>query len=401
MTLHHDLSAVRTGRERGLTARRGENVLVLAVATVAYTVVGLWLVREMHVVDADTLERWSRALAIWHGDRPGLAAVGLDQPPLAVLVLAPFSVVPGLVTSQVVVAVVTAAGAGVTLVALNTMMRRSRLDLPVRLAVLVALGLNPLLVVEAATGGRDILWLALVVTALGALFAWYLTADIRFVMTAGLAFGGAALTGYDSLPLFVVAVAMVAAIVRRLGAGRTEIEGTTVGFASPTVYLLVLWVAVNLVVLGEPFHWLTTGRGASSSFLDAARGTGDLVLHGAPIALVVLPALVVVGLRRRNAFALWLGALLLVAIVQPGLTALVGATDRPMAMSGALPALLLSVVGAVWLARSAITGQRAVAGAVVAGLLLSVPWTFAAMGDRATSDVERSFHDAVRHGERA
>jgi hypothetical protein len=392
-------------RPADIERRRWESVAVFAVFTVLYSVIGYWLVVDQHVVGFETLDRWNRAAMIWHNDPPKLAAVGFDYAPLSVLLLAPFAVVPALTASLAVVPVVSAVFAAFTLVLVNTMLRRARVVFPVRLVVLAALGLNPLVVMYASIGSRNFLWLAFVVAALGALFAWYVTADVRFVMIAGLAFAVAALTGYGSLLWFVVSLVMVAAILARLGADGTEVEGTTVAFAAPTVYVIALWSLFNLVLLLEPLGWVTRSRdiGASGdaglSLLDVLRGTGELVLHGAPIAIVVLPALVLTGVLHRNAFALWLGLMLLVSILAPGLAVLARLTDSPMLMSNALPILLVSVVGAVWLARSAVQGTALVASALAVALLLSIPWTFSAMADFRRQGVERAFHDAVSTGD--
>ena len=292
------------------------------------------------------------------------------------------------------------------MVVVNTMMRRARITTPLRLAVLLGLGLNPLVVMYAAIGARPFLWLAFVVVALGALFAWYVTADIRFVMIAGLTYSVAALTGYGSLVWFLVSLVMVAAILARLGADGREVEGTTVGFAAPTVYAVALWSAFNLFLLDDPLRWITGSSDVAASggvqrlsFDEVVSGTTDLVLHGAPIAVVVLPALLVAGLARRNGFALWLGVMLAVAILAPGAVAALGATDSPLVLSNALPVLLLSVIGATWLARSAMTNGVVVAGVLVVGLLASIPWTFSSMDDVARQGLERAFHDAVVTGE--
>jgi hypothetical protein len=274
--------------------------------------------------------------------------------------------------------------------------------LPARLAVLVALGLNPLVVMYAAIGADDFLWLAFVVAALGALVAWYVTADIRFVMLAGVAFAAGSLAGYGSLVWFAVSVVMVAAVLARLGAGATEIEGTTVGLAAPTVYVVGLWSAFNLVLLAEPLRWVSApGDGVAAgdlSLLDLARGTWLLVLHGAPIAIVVLPALLAVGVVRRNSLALWLGVVLLVSVLTPGVTAAAGLSDSPLHLAGALPVLLVAVVGGVWLARSAVQDTTLVAVALALGLLVSIPWTFSSMDTFGRQDLERAFHDAVATG---
>jgi hypothetical protein len=391
-------------RSSDIERRSGESATVLLLFTAVYAAVGYWLVVRMHVVGFDTLDRFARSLTVLHDDPATLSAVGFDDAPLSVLLLTPLTAVPALARSLVVVPLASAFFAGVTMTVLNTMMRRARLSLGLRAVVLVALGLNPLVVMYASIGAPDFLWLALVVSALGALVAWYVTADIRFVMLAGLLYAVAALTGYSSLLWFLVSLVMVAAILARLGADGREIEGTTVGLASPTVYVVVVWSALNALLLSDPFGWVTAGGagGTATADLSAAEilgGTVDLVVRGAPIALVVLPALLVAGVARRNGFALWLGALVAVSVVAPGLGAALGLTDSPLAMSNALPILLTSVVGGVWLARSAVGSGAVVAAALAAGLLLSAPWTFASMPDFERQGLERAFHDAVSTGD--
>ncbi len=313
--------------------------------------------------------------------------------------------VPELTSSLVVVPVVSAVFAALTMVLLNTMLRRARVRLPLRLLVLAGVGLNPLVVMNASLGGRTFLWLALVVAAVGALLAWYVTADIRFIMVAGLCFGLASLTGYTSLVYFVVATAAVAAVLARLGAGGREIEGTTIGFAAPAVYAVALWTGLCLVLLGRPTAWIADSSDTAASvggrgdvaLLDVVTDTGRLLFDGAPLAIVVLPLLLLQGLVGRNGFALWLGALLGTAVLVPGGAALLGLTDAPMAMANALPILVLAVVGGIWLVRS--TAHHASAAVALAlALLVSVPWTFAAMPDFEHQGLERAFHDAVSTG---
>ena len=77
--------------------------------TVVYTVIGYWLVVRMHVVGFETLDRFDRGLMVWHNDPPKLSAVGADYPPLSVLLITPFTIIPALARSLVVVPVLTAA----------------------------------------------------------------------------------------------------------------------------------------------------------------------------------------------------------------------------------------------------------------------------------------------------
>ncbi len=382
--------------------RRGESLAVFSVFAITYTVVGYWLVVDKHVVGFETLDRFSRALVVVHDGSPRLAAVGYDYPPLVVVLLVPLLVVPAAVTTLAVVPLGSAVFAGATMVALDTTMRRAEVTGPLRVLLLAAVGLNPLVVLHASVGSRSFVWLAFAVAALGALFAWYVTAELRFVMVAGIAFAAASLAGYSSLVWFLVAAAAVVAILSRLGADAAEVEGTAVGFGLPTVLAVGLWTTVNAVLVGDPLHWVPD-QGVRSSgdlgWLDVLRGSAELVVRGAPIALLVLPALLVAGLRHRNAFARWLGVLLGATILLPGAAAALGLDDAPLTPADALPVLMVSVVGGLWLARSAPGGSNPVAAALAVGLLLSIPWTFAGMDSFERQGLEGAFHDAVLTGD--
>ncbi|WP_028637327.1 hypothetical protein [Nocardioides sp. URHA0032] len=393
-------------RPSDVPRRWWESALVFLFFTVGYTWFGYWVVVDQHVVGFETLDRLNRALMVWHNDPAKLSAIGFDYPPLATLLIAPLAVFRGFVTSMAAVPLASAIFAAITMVGLNTMMRRALVAGPLRYALLLALGANPLVLLYATTGTRHFVWIAFVVTGLGSLFAWYITADVRFVMLAGIAYSVAALSGYSSLTFFVLSAIMIGAILARLGADGTEVEGTVVGFAAPTVYVIALWTVFNLVLLLSPFSWITRSSDAASSgglemfsAVDLLRATGELVLYGAPIAIIVLPALIFSGFARGNPFALWLGVLLGAAILTPALAVALRLTDSPMLMRNALPILLLSVVGAIWLARSAEEGSTLVAAVVIVGLLVSIPWTLNEMKTYRFQNLEAPFAAALTTGE--
>jgi hypothetical protein len=383
-----------------------ESLAVFVVFTGGYFWLGYWLVVDMHVVGFETLDRLNRALMVWHNDPPKLSAIGFDYPPLATLLVAPLALSRSLARSLALVPLASAVFAGLTMVAFNTMLRRAQIVAPLRVAVLLALGANPLVVLYASSGARHFIWIAFVVTAIGALFAWYVTADIRFVMIAGLAFSIASLAGYSSLIWFILGAMMIGGILARLGSDGTEVEGTVVGFAAPTVYVIALWTAFNLLLLHHPFAWITASSDAAASggldsisVVELLRATGDLVFYGAPLAIVVLPALIFTGFARGNSFALWLGVLLAGSILLPAGAVALKLTDSPMLMRNALPILLFAVIGAIWLARSADAGNTLVTALLVLGLLVSIPWTFQAMKTYRYQNLESSFAAAVSTGQ--
>ncbi len=396
-------SLVQSVHERtsDITRRPWVNLAVFVAFTGFYIWFGYWLVVEMHVVGFETLDRLNRALMIWQ-QRPGEAlGARLRLPATGDAADLAAGDLPAVTSSLIAVPIASAAFAGLTMMSLNTMMRRAQMVAPLRYAVLIALGANPLFLLYAAGGARQFIWLAFVVVAMGALVAWYVTADVRYVMLAGLAFSVAALSGYASLLWFVLTALMIGAILAKLGADGSEVEGTTIGFTVPTAYVIALWTVFNLVLLSKPFYWITAASDAGGvnpgnfTGVQLFQDTVDLVLYGAPIAVVALPVLIFMGVARSNPMALWLGVLLGAAIVSPALSVALGLTDSPMQMRNALPILLMSVVGAVWVARSAETNNMIVSAVLIALLVASIPWTFQAMKSYRFQNLESNFAAAV------
>lgn len=393
-------------RPNDVPRRKWESLLVFAFFTVGYGWFGYWVVVDLHVVSFETLDRLNRALMVWHNDPAKLSAIGFDYPPLATLLITPLAVFRSFVTSMAAVPVASAMFAGIAMVAFNTMMRRALIAAPLRYALLLALGANPLVLLYATTGTRDFVWIAFLVTALGSLFAWYITADVRFVMLSAIAYSVAALAGYSSLTYFVLCAIMVGAILARLGADGVEVEGTVVGFSAPTVYVVALWTVFNFILLSNPFSWITASSDAAStgdlavfSAVDLMKATGELVLYGAPIAIIVLPLLIFSGFARGNSFAVWLGVLLAAAILTPAVAVALRLTTSPMLMRNAVPILLIAVIGAIWLARSSDEGSTLVAGLVIVALLISIPWTLNAMKTYRYQNLEAPFAAAITTGE--
>lgn len=388
-------------RPHDIPKRRWESLAVFVAFTGGYIWFGYWLVVKMHVIGFETLDRLNRALMIWHNDPAKLSALGFDYPPLATLLIAPLAISQTVASSLWVIPVTSALFAGLTFVSLNTMCRRAQIAAPLRYGILISLAANPLVALYAAGGARQFIWISFVMVGMSCLVAWFVTADVRFVMLGGIAYSIAALAGYSSLIWFVLCALMIAAILARLGAGGHEVEGTTVGFAAPTAYVIALWTVFNLILLSRPFEWVTTasdaGGGDPGTFtgVELLQDTWDLVLYGAPVAIVVLPALIFVGISRNNPLALWLGIMLGASIVAPALSVVLDLTDSPMQMRNALPILIFSVIGTIWLARSGDSSNTLISAVLVVLLVLSIPWTFHAMKTYRYQNLEASFAAAV------
>ncbi|MCZ4499215.1 MAG: hypothetical protein JWQ74_1768 [Marmoricola sp.] len=387
---------------RDISRSPWESVAIFVLVAAGFTALGSWMVVDLHVVGFDALERYTRALMVWHNNPPKLAAIGLDGAPLPTLALTPFTILRHPISSLAVIPLGSAIFAGIAAVFLNTLMRRCHIQIAIRYGVLLTVACNPLIALYASSGRSQMVWVCLYVAAVSAIVAWYSTADIRFLMTAGLIFSMSVLADYTSVEWFALTAVVVAVVLARLGARNEEIEGTVVGFASPIVYVVAVWSVVNLLVLKNPIAWLNPHHSTQLVSLglgEIVRATGLLVLDAAPIVIVVLPALLFRAFARKDILAGWLAGGLVLAILHPGISAYFGLTDSPMEMGEGVLILMAGVVGGIWLVRS--TGQGAQGFAVVLAILMavSIPWTLHTMKTYKYQSVEGNFAQALETGQ--
>ena len=388
--------------------RRWDTGLVFVGFAVFYTALGQWMVRDVHLVGFETLARFQRALTLALDPARGPAALADDPGPLATLLTAPVTLAPALLRSFVVVPVVSAVFAAATMVVLHTLMRRAGLGATTRVVGLLAVGFNPLILLYAADGDRLFIGLCFALGAVSSLLSWRATTDVRFLLAAGVAFGLAVMCDYDVLAWLLVTVIIVAATLVRLGAAGDEVGSTVVALTLPTAAALGLWTLFGLVVTGRPFSWLAavgrdplgpTSTGERLGLSEALQQTGSLVLHGAPLALLVLPALMHGWLARRDLVAGVLAGLLATVVLLPGLFATLGRSGPPL-LREAVPILLVSVVGALWSAgaRTATPASRAVGILALLVVVASLPWTWRAMSTYDHQVLEAGFVDAASTG---
>lgn len=387
-------------------SHRLENWLVFGITVLSYTAVGIWLVTQMHVVSFESLDRMNRALMALHNDPAKLTAIGFDYPPLSVLVLTPLAVFSDVARSLIALPISSAVFAGVAAISLNSLLRRCRIPGPFRMGVLAALALNPLVILYASTGSSQIVWISLMLAGVSSVVKWFVTAQIRYILVAGLTFSIASVAGYGSLVWALLAALLIGIVLQRHGARQAEVEGTVIGFASPVVYVVALWTVFNAVILGNPLSWLKrsvsgdtrVGGSLPDRLLDVLQDLGEVVLATSPLTIIVVPMLLVAMFRRRDEMAGWLAVCILAALALPAVAVLIRNDDTHLLMRDGFPVLVLTVAGACWLIRALDAGQAAGALLVIVGLLGSAAFSFYKMTDYPHQNLESSFVEAVTSG---
>lgn len=319
----------RTARSR--RRARVEPALVFLAAAALYLAVAAYLVLAANSLSVDALSRVANGSFVVLGRDPHLAAVGFVWNPLPSLLVIPLLLLHGVwpallargFAGNIVSALVMAAAVTtVRGILADQGVRRGR-----RLVVTVGVGLCPMVVYYAANGMSEAYLLLSTLVAVRALGRWYAGRGgpgHAALVVAGTALGVGYLARYEAAVAGLGAVAVVAAVSWRRGAGadRQTRAGVAVTDALlvglPVLASVVLWAGVSWVVVGAPFQQFTSQYGNAAQVLaqgvnttgagpwSSAR-TGDVLLQLValePMVAVALGVVAVAAVRRRTVLPL-------------------------------------------------------------------------------------------------
>lgn len=389
---------------RGHDPRRGiDSAIIPVVFAVIYGLIGYFVVTDGRIVSFDALNRLNEAYMVWWNAPPKLASITLEAAPLGALFYLPLTLVKPVATSLVALPILSAIAGGITVGAVNSILRRCEFPAGLRYALVVLFGLNPMFVYYAGNGEPVMLGLAAAAVALLSLVSWQVTGETRHVVGAGLAIAVATMFDYGYALWavgFLVAIMLVSS-GRRDSADR--IRSTLLVFLTPIVYALAVWVLLNGVLTGSPFGWLTaqagtiqvntTGvlQGVSASLGGSLSDLFHVVLGIAPLGFLTVILLLVLGFSRNSRLAFGLLAVIVAALAVPVVRALVADQADLVDLSVGLPLAALATAGAAWANRSG-SGLRGVAAiALGIGLIAALPLGWLAMKDYRFQNQAQAF----------
>lgn len=402
---------------RSLTLRRVAPTLVLAGL---YVGVGLAMVYGTGMIYGDTLSRIADARVALGGRDPRLGALGTVFGPLPSLLALPAvalrSLWPDLVTRGIAAIIVSAlamAAAASQLVGIAED-RGWRLSHARLLAALFAL--NPFVVLYAANGMSEALFLALAFRLIRMLVRWNHTGGTDALTSAAGALGMMYLVRYEAVVVGAATVSVVAVSAWISASGeahRSRLQHVAMASAVvslPLAAVIIGWSLYSWILTGELFAQLTSIYGNRAILaLEGARpaglGTGlaqSIAL--APSLPLLLPIAAFLGWRRRDPDLLIMTAALGPALSFSVVSIALGATFPFMRFT------VLSVVVAmttaiflwprveandVWRYRLPVERWRATrlrAGAVAVTLLIAagMPTSLAALNDPQLGSQDRA-----------
>lgn len=352
--------------------RKFEGGIIFLVTLAAFAAFGYFVVTQWSVISFEALDQLTRALMVWHNDPPNLAAVGFDYPPLAVLVLLPFTLVPIVASSLWALPLSSALFTAIAFVVINRTFEWMGVPRILRYLGLVLIALNPLVMFYGANGTSDMLSASILLLGISCLAMWAISHQVRYLISSGLAFSMSVVAGYDNIFWVLLSSAMIGVWLWRQKANQSEVQAVVVTFLLPIVYTLAMWVLFNWLILGDPFAWLSrsgsllsiiTGRSETGIDFGVSTQMGidalQLIVASSAITFVVLPVLIIISFSAKDPKAGWLATFIAFAVLNPVLQAMLLDDPSQILLRTGLPLFFLTILGGAYIISTVKQGTQA------------------------------------------
>jgi len=307
---------------RRAVAEDRESASLFGVSLVGYLVLAFLLVYVSQAIVGDAWSRVGNAYYMLFSRDPHLAAIGFvwnPLPSLAVLPLLPFSLLwPDLVGAGLAGNIVSALFMAGAVVQVAGTLRDLGIGRLLRLILVGAFALHPMVVYYGANGMSEAPFLFFLVVIVRYLARWLVQRTTQPLVIAGLGLAGAYLTRYEAAAAAAGAIAIVA-VAAAIGSPKSRRRLTALAeaavFGLPFAATFALWSLASWIIVGSPFETFNSIYGNSSQValstqqIQSSTGQGVLeaseyavaqILGLEPLILVVIAAAVLVFAVRRD-----------------------------------------------------------------------------------------------------
>jgi glycosyltransferase involved in cell wall biosynthesis len=298
----------------------GETAAVFWFALAGYLVAGAFFSLYEHLIARDAFARVAIAHRILFSRDPHLAAIGFVWSPMPVLALLPLVPVkwllPAVTDYGFVADIVSAVCMAGTAREICAFLREMGVARAPRLALTAAFTVHPLILLYAANGMSEAMFMLFLVMAARRFAGWLRTGDVGVAVGAGIALAAAYLTRYEAVVAGAATIALAAAVSYWRGPGaprqrraRALADAAVIGL--PLGLAVVAWIVASLAITGSPMEQFSSAYGNTAQLsVKATRppAAGGWTAYAAVQLLVVEPFFVGVvalgllgALRRRRA----------------------------------------------------------------------------------------------------
>lgn len=392
--------AARVKPRRLPSARFWDGLSVFGIFAAIYFLVGYELVVELNVVNFDSLSRLAHAYFVWFNDPAKLAAIGFVWPPVQTLIYLPFALFGELATSLAALPAASATFMAGTVLMISHALRAVGVPWLGRWPLLLAFGLNPMILYYGANGMAEAVYLFFLTFAIFFLIRWRQTHQNHLLAFVGFGVALSMLSRYEIVPFAIVlgvGIALVIMTTWERSERARSIESGLVLYLAPVIYFGLTWLFFNWLILGDPLYFLSFGATTADvstsqqnvSGLEARQlGPAETIeylikLNYAlfPLTLAVGVALVVTAFVKRTPMSLVLAALLATNAAVTAILFLRTADPNLLQLRYNMRAMPIAMMGVAWLYWVYYSrGSRiAIWAASLAILLVSIPITWRTM----------------------
>jgi hypothetical protein len=390
-------------KKRTFVSTRREGLAIAAGFAVFYAVLGYFTVVSGHIVQFGALERLADAYMAWWNHPPKLAAIGLSSAPVGTLSFLGPALVKPLATSLTALPLVTALAGGGTMAMINALLARCGFARPMRLLVIVLIGVNPMFVFYAGNGSPEMLGVFLAAASMLAIISWRISDEARYLIGAGMAMAVAVMVDYTFLAWALALMLTVAFVGPGPRGGQAKLRATLLLYLTPVFYSVLVWSILNGVILKAPFRWVEIGTvqtatnllpGAGLASAQLGQASGDLaqvVLGVAPLLFIALPVVLLSALNRRDGLGFGLLAVGLLAAAAIVAGAMLEDRAAFVSLATGLPLLVAALAAMAWVFWAESAWRPFVGIAILVGLGAAIPLSWHAMRTYSHQDQEQAF----------
>ncbi|MHB8807234.1 MAG: hypothetical protein ACYC59_06600 [Anaerolineaceae bacterium] len=241
-----------------------------------YACIGIYGTLTYDISDYEGLSRVSQAFSAVFGRDPHLSAIGFIWPPLPAVSDIPFIVLLRPFRLEIVGgSLMSALYAGFTMVQLNNVLKRFKIENGWRIVWMILFGLQPLILHNAALGMSETPFIGFLLFSFNGYLVWRQERKNSGIMMAGIGAWLAVYCRYEALAWTAV-MAVCICWSWLFGKGKTspeKLEAELLSYLVPPAYGFLFWIFLNGTIMGNPIYFLT-GPGATSNTPDTAQTFG-------------------------------------------------------------------------------------------------------------------------------
>lgn len=275
-------------RAEGARKRRRfpfESALLFLIFLGVYIAASVYVVLRLDYINVDFYARVANAHYILFARDAHLAALGFSYPPLPTLLDVPILLFkpwfPVLATKGFAGSIQAALFSAGTVVLLNGAFRRARVIPPLRWLLVIAWGLNPMILLYATQGMSEPEYCFFIIAAALRFMSWSEDGRAFDLVAAGLLMALGVLVRWEMVAIAaVLGGGIVLCSIARKRSWR-EIETNVLLYALPVAFSLFLWIGSMAVIKGDPLYVIHNPYAVAQG-ADVSSSTSSAVGVAAP-----------------------------------------------------------------------------------------------------------------------